>query len=164
MFSCWIVTNITSARGTLHCRKTRIPCGDQFDVCGLYLSSERLHTRENFPIFCNFLIEEKENNLTLSSVGNRAVRGGYFIPFHTRKRQLDVEFLAIWDVIFMHITKSVKQTTLWQLSLVLLGMWVWLDAGLRLYHFVSWRSVHWEGGASSWCALKYRVASYTFDI
>jgi hypothetical protein len=29
MFSRWIVTNITSARGTVHCRKTRIPCGDQ---------------------------------------------------------------------------------------------------------------------------------------
>jgi hypothetical protein len=27
MFSRWIVMNITSARGTLHCRKTRIPCG-----------------------------------------------------------------------------------------------------------------------------------------
>jgi hypothetical protein len=27
MFSRWIVTNITSARGTVHSRKTRIPCG-----------------------------------------------------------------------------------------------------------------------------------------
>jgi hypothetical protein len=36
MFSRWIVTNITSARGTLHCRKTRILCGDQLVVCGLY--------------------------------------------------------------------------------------------------------------------------------
>jgi hypothetical protein len=36
MFSRWIVTNITSARGTLHCRKTRIPCGDQLMICGLY--------------------------------------------------------------------------------------------------------------------------------
>jgi hypothetical protein len=26
MFSRWIVTNFTSVRGTLHCRKTRIPC------------------------------------------------------------------------------------------------------------------------------------------
>jgi hypothetical protein len=38
MFSRWIVTNITSARGTLHCRKTRIPCGDQLVNCGLYVS------------------------------------------------------------------------------------------------------------------------------
>jgi hypothetical protein len=37
MFSRWIVTNITSARGTLHCRKTRRPCGDQPVVCGLYM-------------------------------------------------------------------------------------------------------------------------------
>jgi hypothetical protein len=29
MFSRCIVTNITSARGTLHCRKTRIFCRDQ---------------------------------------------------------------------------------------------------------------------------------------
>jgi hypothetical protein len=36
VFSRWIVTNITSARGTLHCRETRIPCGDQLVVCGLY--------------------------------------------------------------------------------------------------------------------------------
>jgi hypothetical protein len=35
--SHWIVTNITSARGTLHSRKTTIPCGDQLMVCGLYL-------------------------------------------------------------------------------------------------------------------------------
>jgi hypothetical protein len=37
MFSRWIVTNITSARGTLHCRKTRIPCVDQVVICGLYV-------------------------------------------------------------------------------------------------------------------------------
>jgi hypothetical protein len=36
MFSRRMVTNITSARGTEHCRKTRIPCGDQFLTCGLY--------------------------------------------------------------------------------------------------------------------------------
>jgi hypothetical protein len=36
MFSRWIVTNITSARGTVHCHKTRIPCGDQLVVCGRY--------------------------------------------------------------------------------------------------------------------------------
>jgi hypothetical protein len=32
MFSRWIVTNITFARGTLHCRKTRILCGDNRDL------------------------------------------------------------------------------------------------------------------------------------
>jgi hypothetical protein len=36
MFSRWIVTNITSARGTLHCHKTRIPWGNQLVICGLY--------------------------------------------------------------------------------------------------------------------------------
>jgi hypothetical protein len=41
MFSRWIVTNITSARGTLHCHKTRIPCGDQVVICGLYVSELR---------------------------------------------------------------------------------------------------------------------------
>jgi hypothetical protein len=30
----WRVMNITSARGTLHCRKTRIPCGDPLVFCG----------------------------------------------------------------------------------------------------------------------------------
>jgi hypothetical protein len=35
MFSRWIVRNITSARGTLHCLKTRVPSGDQLVVCGL---------------------------------------------------------------------------------------------------------------------------------
>jgi hypothetical protein len=29
MFSRWIVTNITFARGTLHCSKSSIPCGNQ---------------------------------------------------------------------------------------------------------------------------------------
>jgi hypothetical protein len=36
MFSLRIVTNITSASGTLHCSKTRIPFGDQLVICGLY--------------------------------------------------------------------------------------------------------------------------------
>jgi hypothetical protein len=36
MFLRCIVTNVTSARGTLHCRKTRIPCGDQLVICGQY--------------------------------------------------------------------------------------------------------------------------------
>jgi hypothetical protein len=38
MFSRWIVTNSTSDRGTVHCRKTRIPWGDQLVICGLYLT------------------------------------------------------------------------------------------------------------------------------
>jgi hypothetical protein len=38
MFSRCIVTDITSARGTLHCRKTRIPCGDQLMICGHFVS------------------------------------------------------------------------------------------------------------------------------
>jgi hypothetical protein len=37
MFSRWIVTKITSARGTLHCRKTRIPYGDLLVIGRLYL-------------------------------------------------------------------------------------------------------------------------------
>jgi hypothetical protein len=37
MLSRWIVTNITSVRGTLHCRKTRIRCDDQLVIYGLYL-------------------------------------------------------------------------------------------------------------------------------
>jgi hypothetical protein len=40
MISRWIVTNITSARGTLHCRKTRIPCEDQLVICGLHVNHE----------------------------------------------------------------------------------------------------------------------------
>jgi hypothetical protein len=39
MFSRWIVTNITSTPGTLHCRKTRIPCGDQLLICGQYIDA-----------------------------------------------------------------------------------------------------------------------------
>jgi hypothetical protein len=36
MFSRRIVTNSTSAHGTLHYRKTRIPCGNQLVICGQY--------------------------------------------------------------------------------------------------------------------------------
>jgi hypothetical protein len=39
-FLLWIVTNITSARWTMHCCKTRIPCGDELVVCGLYLDRD----------------------------------------------------------------------------------------------------------------------------
>jgi hypothetical protein len=39
IFSRWIETNFTSARGTLHCHKTRIPCRDQLMICGLYMSA-----------------------------------------------------------------------------------------------------------------------------
>jgi hypothetical protein len=35
MFSCWIVMDVTSTRGTFHCCKTHIPCGDQLMICGL---------------------------------------------------------------------------------------------------------------------------------
>jgi hypothetical protein len=42
MFSRWILTNITSAGVTLHCRKTLIPCGDQLVICGKYPASLRL--------------------------------------------------------------------------------------------------------------------------
>jgi hypothetical protein len=42
MFSRWIVTNITSAVGTVHCRKTRIPCGDQLVICELHLLCDAL--------------------------------------------------------------------------------------------------------------------------
>jgi hypothetical protein len=38
VFSYWIVTNITTASGTLQCRKIRVPCGDQLVICGLYLN------------------------------------------------------------------------------------------------------------------------------
>jgi hypothetical protein len=50
MFSCWIVTNVTSARGTLHYRKTRIPSGYQLVICGQYKSESVLscvRRREN---------------------------------------------------------------------------------------------------------------------
>jgi hypothetical protein len=43
MFSRWIVTNITSACGTLRCRKTRIPCGDQLVMCGHYYTTKKQH-------------------------------------------------------------------------------------------------------------------------
>jgi hypothetical protein len=36
MFSRWIITNNTCARRTLHCRKTRISCGDQLEICRQY--------------------------------------------------------------------------------------------------------------------------------
>jgi hypothetical protein len=38
LFSRWIVTNTISARETLRCRKTRVACGDQLVICGLYLN------------------------------------------------------------------------------------------------------------------------------
>jgi hypothetical protein len=80
MFLLWIVTNITFARGTLHCRKTRIPCGDQLVICGLYkplsVSTDKfhlcrlesdilctvielpLHLRKKFPVFVNLHLLE----------------------------------------------------------------------------------------------------------
>jgi hypothetical protein len=51
MFSCWIVTNIISARRTLHRCKTSIPCGDQLLICGLY-NKIRIgkHWYDSFPV------------------------------------------------------------------------------------------------------------------
>jgi hypothetical protein len=40
MFSRWIVTNITFARETLYCRKTRTSCGDRLVICALYCTRE----------------------------------------------------------------------------------------------------------------------------
>jgi hypothetical protein len=41
MFSRWIVTNITSACGTVYCRKASIHCGDQLGIYGQYVRRER---------------------------------------------------------------------------------------------------------------------------
>jgi hypothetical protein len=41
MFSSWIVTYIVSARGTLYCRKTSTPCGNQLVICELYVDSTK---------------------------------------------------------------------------------------------------------------------------
>jgi hypothetical protein len=46
MFSRRIVTNITTARGTVHCHETRIPCGDQVMICGLYPGHTALRALE----------------------------------------------------------------------------------------------------------------------
>jgi hypothetical protein len=40
MFSRWIVTNIISARGTVHCHTTHIPRGDQLVICGLTVQTD----------------------------------------------------------------------------------------------------------------------------
>jgi hypothetical protein len=37
IFSHWILMKIICASGTLHCRKTHIPCGDQLEICALYV-------------------------------------------------------------------------------------------------------------------------------
>jgi hypothetical protein len=50
VFLRWIVTNITSARGNLHCRKTRIPSGIN-SRCGLYyLEYMRLYFKATVQI------------------------------------------------------------------------------------------------------------------
>jgi hypothetical protein len=51
MFSLRMVTNLTSARETLHCRKTRIPCGDQFVICGLYYRLRENGSRYEFSVW-----------------------------------------------------------------------------------------------------------------
>jgi hypothetical protein len=59
VFSCWLVTNVTSARGTLHCRKTRILCGDQLVICGLYTFFYLLYacyiTSLSYPPWCEHI-------------------------------------------------------------------------------------------------------------
>jgi hypothetical protein len=47
MFSRWIVTNTTSDRRTVHCRKTRIPCRNQLVTCGEYITNELIPWRQN---------------------------------------------------------------------------------------------------------------------
>jgi hypothetical protein len=49
MFSRLIVTNITSARGTVHCHKTHIPCGDQLVICGQYCHNPHWLQRFAWP-------------------------------------------------------------------------------------------------------------------
>jgi hypothetical protein len=59
MFSRWIVMNITSAPGTLHCRKTRIPCGDKLVICGQYSPFFLL-----LETFQNFFTSAPHHNLS----------------------------------------------------------------------------------------------------
>jgi hypothetical protein len=53
MFSRWMVTNITSVRGTMHYRKVRIPCGEHPVICGqYYVFLFGIHMKLVGPIKC----------------------------------------------------------------------------------------------------------------
>jgi hypothetical protein len=55
MFSHWILTNITSTRGNLHCRKTRIPRGDQLVIGGEY-SALQAASRVRFQVVARIIL------------------------------------------------------------------------------------------------------------
>jgi hypothetical protein len=52
MLSRCIETNITSARGTVHCQKTHIPFGDPLVFCAQYL---RFISHELYDFYRHFL-------------------------------------------------------------------------------------------------------------
>jgi hypothetical protein len=80
--SRWIVTKINFARGTLHCRKTSIPCGDQLVKCGLREPPERIqnrvfqpaqlhtHNQRRFPVVHVNLIPLQLYEITFRKVWN----------------------------------------------------------------------------------------------
>jgi hypothetical protein len=63
MSSRWIVTAITYARGTLHCRKTRFPCGDQLVICGLYVHVHETYIMPTRPSFTHPLLSANISSL-----------------------------------------------------------------------------------------------------
>jgi hypothetical protein len=79
MFSRWIVTNITSSHETLHCRKTRIPRGDQLVFCGqFYTRLWKLIDRiRNEPQLSDRVI------YTLEDGGSMFFRNVIFLQVHT---------------------------------------------------------------------------------
>jgi hypothetical protein len=70
MFSRRIVTNITSPRGTLHCRKTRIPCWDQLVICGQYVRTHTPDANKALNLSVNIT-----HSLTAWSSGHRTRMG-----------------------------------------------------------------------------------------
>jgi hypothetical protein len=62
MFSPWIVMNITSARGTVLCRKTHFPCGDHLVICGQYTAVYSRKLSSSYLTACS-TVQESENSL-----------------------------------------------------------------------------------------------------
>jgi hypothetical protein len=92
MFSRWPVTKITSTGETVHCRKTRIPCGNRLVIFGEYLSqhSKQLTTgtafslQEPTPNYLSHTCDKTKAEAVVLHVTMALGRRGGIAPTHSQ--------------------------------------------------------------------------------
>jgi hypothetical protein len=109
MFSRRIVTNITSASGTVHCRKTRIPCRDQLMIFGHYLSLHATHVVISLCV-CSSLSVDGCQNVFLIIVYDSTSTQRVITINRILSHQAEISYTPLGDhTIFLHVEYPINK-------------------------------------------------------